>query len=336
MNVERNTILPWQQSIWEQLWRRKQASRLPHALLFSGIEGVGKRYFAEQFANAILCVAPKQIGSCGTCRACHLLQARSHPDLLCVEPEEAGQMIKIDQIRQVVHFVSETPLFGGYRVIIIEPAAAMNMNAVNALLKTLEEPTPNTILILISNQSLRLPATIVSRCQKIIFSKPVEAVALSWLKNDLPEADAKLLLKISYGAPLKAKQIFTSEQQGEDKILALRQDLYQGLVQLSQQQSSPLHLAAQWQEKNLVLLLNFLQTWLKDLLRFHLTGDTAGLINDDYHAVFVKLNQKIRREKLLHYLDYFQNVYAKIIRSLNLNKQLVLEELFIRWMQLCS
>jgi len=136
--------------------------------LFVGERGVGKKQLALDFSKRLLCSNK----ACGHCQSCYLFDAQTHPDLIRIEPE-SGQTIKIDQIREVIAFVSQTPSLGGYRIIIIDPARAMNINAANALLKTLEEPTPNTLLILISDSIPRLPATILSRCQKIIFQQSV-------------------------------------------------------------------------------------------------------------------------------------------------------------------
>src|SRR6185312_1535313 len=145
-------LLPWQTPIWQSLLQRQARHCLPHALVFSGVDGMGKKEFARFFASYLLCMTPTTMGPCGQCRSCHLQQAQSHPDLLWVEPEENSQIIKIDQVREVVDFVNGTAMLGGYRVIVISPASAMNMYAANALLKTLEEPTANTLFMLICNQ----------------------------------------------------------------------------------------------------------------------------------------------------------------------------------------
>lgn len=334
--MEIKTILPWHQGIWDSLLERKQQERLPHAWLFLGADGLGKKQFAEVLASSLLCHSPLSEGfACGQCRGCRLLQADSHPDIKRIEPEETGQMIKIDQVREVVGFVNETALMSGYRIIVIDPASAMNINAANALLKTLEEPTPKTLIILICNQSMRLPATITSRCQRIIFPKPSQAVALKWLETSCQDTSVKaaelnLLLKIAEGAPLKAKDFLTNG------MLSVRQELYQGLLQLSQQQSDPLQFAVRWQEQELQIIFMLLLSWLRDVLCAKVTANSTNLINSDYQTAMEKLIQLFSAEKLLDYIDTVQQTYARFLNSLNVNKQLLLEEIFIRWIKLCS
>jgi len=327
-SINNKNILPWQTKQWRLLWEAKKNNRLPHALLFTGALGLGKMRFAEEFSAALLCDSPvAEENACGTCHACGLVRAKSHPDLILVVPDETGQVIKIDQIRSVVSASNETAMQGGYRIIIINPAHAMNQYAANALLKTLEETTPKTLFILMSEQNLRLPLTIKSRCQKIAFQKPIRQIALTWLRSQLAssEIDVELLLNIAEGAPLQALALV------EKGVLNLRQTIYHGLSELSQGKADPLHLAVQWQEHDMVVLFNLLLNWLRDLLRLQLTKQQAALVNYDYQAVFLNLTQKLSRKNLLHYLTLVQERYANMLNLQNLNRQLLLEELLIGW-----
>lgn len=317
-------IFPWQIQQWQQLIASQQQKRLPHALLLTGVRGLGKKHFALEFARTLLCQT-KSDAACGQCHSCHLLSSQAHPDLMVVEPD--GHMIKIDQIREMVQFVSETAFQNGLRIIIINPANAMNMNAANALLKTLEEPAPNSLIMLLSDQGLRLPATIISRCQKIIFSKPTTGVAQAWLQTQNHSQDPRLLLNLADGAPLRAQEI------AENGLFNLRQELYQGLDLLAQSKADPLQLAIQCQEQDITALLSFMFVWLQDLLRIKLTQGETELINFDYQPVFIRLAPRFSHEKLLHYLDHVKKAYAHTLGSVNLNRQLVLEELFIYWTQ---
>jgi DNA polymerase-3 subunit delta' len=242
-------------------------------------------------------------------------------------------MIKIDQIREIVTFMNETSMQGGFRVIIIHPAHAMNHNSANALLKTLEEPTPNSLLILISDQHTRLPATITSRCQKLIFNKPALNIATQWLREQLDPArhtddQVELLLRLANGAPLKALALLN------DDFLTLRQEIYQSLILLSQDRADPLTLAAKWHDGEILLMLGLLLSWLRDLLRFKLTYGQTDVVNRDYIAAFSGLVDRLTTEKLLHFIERVQFNYAKMLNLQNLNRQLLLEELFIRWTQI--
>lgn len=312
------------------LWEAKRKNRLPHALLFVGACDAEKKYFADIFSAAMLCEKPSQLGKpCEQCHACHLVRAKSHPDFISVTPEQ-GQIIKIDQIRAVIQFVNETAMKGGYRIILIHPAHAMNLSSANALLKTLEEPTPNTLFILLSDQSLRLSATITSRCQKIIFNKPSASIALSWLKQkNTDNSELELLLALAEGAPFKALQLI------EQNFLLLRKEFYQGLLLLSQKKADPLQLAQQWQEHDILLMLKLLLNWLRDLMRVMLASEQVELMNQDYRKVFSDVAAMLSLTTMLSYLDLTQQRYAKVVNLQNFNKQLLLEELLIRWTELC-
>ncbi len=320
-------IFPWQQKQWDLLQAMRLNHRLPHALLFVGASGLGKVRFAEAFSEAVLCESSGQMQACGVCHACNLVRANSHPDLCWVTPEQTGQMIKIDQIRRVVGSSNETAMQGGYKVIIIHPAQAMNQYAANALLKTLEEATPNTLFILISEQNLRLPKTITSRCQKIVFQKPEREDALNWLKSQGLENDLDLILNVAEGSPLKAKALV------ENKVMALRQSLYQGLSDLMQSKADPLQLALQWQEFDILAVFQMLLHWLRDLLRLQLTNSGEVILNRDFNSVLPAVLQKVSRLGLLRYVELVQERYACVLNLQNVNRQLLLEELLIGWVR---
>lgn len=324
------TIFPWQQSQWNVLWNAKQKNCLSHAILLAGASGLGKKQFAAVFSAALLCDESDKNGKiCGKCHNCSLIRAKSHPDLHWIVPESAGQMIKIDQIRHIVSTANETAMQGKFKIIIIHPAHAMNQYAANALLKTLEEAAPNTLFILISEQNLRLPLTIQSRCQKIVFQKPKKQDALDWLRaQDISrDLDLELLLNLSQGAPLRALSLI------EKDILTLRQNIYRGLFDLSQGQSNPLQLAMQWQEYDMIIIFHLILYWLRDLLRFQLMHEQAVLVNSDYQTCFSHIIQMLSRKNILNYIEFIQERYANFLNLQNLNRQLLLEELLIQWTQ---
>jgi len=181
------TLAPWHVEPWRQLIARRTQDRLPHALLLCGAEGLGKRTFAAAFAAALLCQQPRSDGSaCGDCRACRLVQVGSHPDLVRVnlglrDDGKPRTEIIVEQIRTLSERLGMTPQFGGWQIALIDPADAMNIAAGNALLKTLEEPTRATLIVLVADAPSRLPATIRSRCQRVDFRSPARAEAQAWL-----------------------------------------------------------------------------------------------------------------------------------------------------------
>src|SRR3990167_8575661 len=153
---------PWLTLAWNRLqqWRLQ----LPHALLLVGAQGLGKLALAEAFALNLLCKQPTPDGqACQQCHSCHLVMSKNHPDLIAIASQK--EIIKIEPIRELVDALTQTPQQGGMRIIIINEAHKMNRAAANALLKTLEEPRPQTLLMLLTDQPALLLPTIRSRCQ---------------------------------------------------------------------------------------------------------------------------------------------------------------------------
>ena len=318
-------IFPWQENQWQQLQVAKKQERLPHGLLLMGLNGTGKSVFADAFSRMMLCpsVTPNGL-PCNECHSCRLVIGKAHPNVIWVEPEKEGAAIKVDQIREVSEFVSQSSMRGEYRIVIITPANNMNTNAANALLKTLEEPADGAILILISHQSAGLPATILSRCQRISFPMPPKAQALNWLQAQ-GEKDADLLLNLANGAPLAALKL------KEGDALSIRKELFEGLSALSQKQADPLKLAAKLQSQEPLMLIDFFLTWTTDMLRLQLRDH--HITNQDYQHELNALTARIKLDKTNKLMVYLQQLRGQLSSGLNLNKQLLLENALLRWME---
>ena len=179
--------MPWHAEHWQRLQARRQRDALPHALLLCGPAGLGKRIFLQRFVAGLLCQQPLDGDACGGCRRCLLLAAGTHPDRVALSfglRKDGVQRseIVVDQIRELSARLAMSSQFGGWQVASIDPADAMNVAAANALLKTLEEPSAQTMLILLADAPWRLSQTIRSRCQRIEFQLPPPADALAWLQ----------------------------------------------------------------------------------------------------------------------------------------------------------
>ncbi|MBX3708856.1 MAG: DNA polymerase III subunit delta' [Gammaproteobacteria bacterium] len=329
-------IFPWQKEQWQQLLRYKQENRLPHALLFAGAAGIGKAYFAENFIRAQLCQSGVFTQVTGVpadkceCHACRLILGKAHPNVLWVEPEKEESTIKIDQIRHVADFVNQTSLQGECRIVLINPANHMNTNAANALLKTLEEPSAGAIIILISDQISHLLATIRSRCQRILFSRPRKELALEWLQKQLPDSsmDLELVLNLTHGAPLTAMQFATNE------VFSIRHRLLQTLCLLQQKHVDPIKAAVTIQDFDLKQLLDFIIAWIMDLLWLKMGRNINKITNKDFSEPLVELNhQTLPINFITQYMNYLQYLRAQLYKGINLNKQLTLESILIRWME---
>ncbi|MGB5740515.1 MAG: hypothetical protein WBM54_14320, partial [Woeseia sp.] len=167
--------IPWLVPFAERWRAQQQQERAPHALLLLGVPGVGKRCAAawlalQRLAPAVAPVSPQ-----------YPFAVPSHPDLHWLSKPEDKQTILIDQIRALIAELSLTSHAGRGKVAVIEPANILTHQAANSLLKTLEEPAGNALIILIADRMGRLPATILSRCQRIAFPVPDEATSLAWL-----------------------------------------------------------------------------------------------------------------------------------------------------------
>lgn len=184
---------PWLLSDGDALMARSNAGRLPHALLLTGVDGIGKRAFGQWLAESLLCRERTEMGACGVCDSCRQLIADSHPDYRKLVPEGASATIKVDTVRELVEWLQLTAGQGSYRVALFEDADSLNRNAANSLLKTLEEPGDHAVLILTATRIGGLPATIRSRCQKITLKMGDKSAAINWLGAHVSDAESALM-----------------------------------------------------------------------------------------------------------------------------------------------
>jgi DNA polymerase-3 subunit delta' len=252
--------LPWHEAAWRQLESAWRERRWPHALLVYGAVGVGKRDFALRIARTVLCDRNAAFSACGECAACKLIAAGTHPDLLTIAPEEDKQQISVDQVRESCSQLAMTSYRQGYKVAMIEPAEQMTLAAANSLLKTLEEPARNTMLILIAARHGALLPTLRSRCQQLPLRVPRESVALDWLRGKTGKEFPAEVLRLAGGAPLRAlamleeqQALWTELKQDIDALLAGRHDVTQ--------------IAKRWGDESLNERIVLLDRWLADTIR---------------------------------------------------------------------
>lgn len=187
----------WLRQTAQSLMQAASQQRLHHALLITGIDGIGKSAFCLWLAQALLCTqrATKgdRIGACGECAACKQVLAAAHSDFKAVEPEGANAGIKIDSIRELVSWLQLTAGQSSYRVALLSDANGLNRFAANSLLKTLEEPADNAVLILCVSRIGALPATVLSRCQKITLKIDDRQAAHRWLAEYVDQPEQALI-----------------------------------------------------------------------------------------------------------------------------------------------
>jgi DNA polymerase-3 subunit delta' len=311
--------LPWLHGSREHVRDALLASRLPHSLLLLSAPGLGAELLANWITALVLCDSDGR-RPCGACPSCVLLRADNHPDSYVVRLEEDAQQIKIDQIRGLIESLSLSSYRGGYKVGTVEGAEALNVNGANAFLKTLEEPTDNTLLIMIAKPSHRLPATIASRCMRLPVRAPAPAEALLWLKARDPQVQNwQPALALAGGAPLQALEIQASG------IAALDEEMQESLEQLSSGSLDVTHLADRWVRSDPVLRLTWLENWITRRVHAYLGTHTSVQSAEPVRLPAALLKPKIRA--LFELLDAAREL--RRLASTGLNQQLALEALLL-------
>ena len=319
-------IYPWQQQVWDTLTGR--FPKLGHGLLFYGKKGCGKEAFAQQFLAWVLCQnrhAANQL--CGECGSCQWLKSGTHPNYVHISTDDDNKKqnakIKIEKIRDLLPFVQQT--VDGWRVVVIEPAEALNTASANALLKTLEEPGDRIVIILLAAHYLKLPATIRSRLQHFALDRISAAQAEAYLHANLPDSGLQvhqLLMNLSNHMPLQAVELAKSEW------LNLRQDFVNDWQKLVKQKNMPMAIATKWNKA--LSFSDFSQMF-------------EYLLSD---LICVKLNQAIKNIDLnfsdlpdQYDLESLFGIYAELQQSKkfieqNVQTNLALDQLCIKLMNI--
>jgi len=303
--------LPWLES-FETDWQSRLArGRVPHAVLLQGTFGVGKRCAACWMVAQKLGLAQAGGGPV------YPAERPVHPDLRWITPAEDKFTIGIEAIRELVAELSLTSYSGGGKVAVIDPASAMTLNAANSLLKTLEEPPGDALLVLIADKPGRLPATILSRCQRISLPVPTEQASLDWLNRVHPGQDWGRALHMAGNAPLAAMAAM--------ELLELASEMERDFVALPQNQASPLEVAARWSKQEPGMILGWMGSQVRQCIRQRIA--TGGFARPSIIPDSVLRHMDTR--KLFCYLDTVDRVRNQPAGSFNV--QLTLESLLIDW-----
>lgn len=310
---------PWLNGVWRGFVTRVEQTRLPHALLIIGQSGLGCVELARAMAQFLLCMAPSPAGTCGKCRACLLLRADSHPDLMWIKPEEGAQSIKVAQIRDMMDFTVNTSQQGGRKVIILTPADVMNANSANALLKNLEEPSGDCVYLLVTENPAFLLATIRSRCSRIQVSPPEEYEALSWLERN-QVAEAQKLLRAAGGRPLRVMDWLANDLWGQRR--QLEQDVRQLLAG-----GSFLDCAKALLGYGPLWVIEQLQTWLVEAARSSHSEQTE---TDELVGLFAGAGHR----RLMQFYDALLKKKGLLLSTANPNPQMLLDEIMMEMQDL--
>ncbi|WP_111853767.1 DNA polymerase III subunit delta' [Acinetobacter oleivorans] len=316
-------VYPWQKTTWDTLTTR--FPNIGHGLLFYGKEGCGKHAFAKHFLAWVLCLNKQSHGACGECSSCQWLKSDTHPNYVHITTDEENKKqnakIKIEKIRDLLPFVQQTG--EGWRVILIEPAEALNLASSNALLKTLEEPGERVVLILLADHYLKLPATIRSRLQHFALDRISYEQATSYLNehlSEIAEVQPDLLLGLSNDMPLQAIEIAKSDW------FTKRQIFLNDWLKIVAQKNMPLFFSGKWQKElsfsDFIVLFEYL---LGDLICVKLNQPQKNTDLD-----FDQLSPYYDLESLFNIYSELQQ--AKKLVEQNVQSQLIIDQLFITLM----
>lgn len=294
---------PWQQASWQTLLDAQGAGRMSQSVLITGQAGVGKHLFARELAKTGLCERRGE-QACNTCANCHQFEAGAHPDFIEIAVLEDKREILIDQIREFCRQIQFTPSQARGRFAVIHAADRLTLAAANALLKTLEEPPRNAVLLLTGTQLSKIPGTIRSRCTRVHIPTPTPAQASAWLQARFPDHSAPLQWVLRSQGPCNLHVADDLVNQHQNKFSA-----WADMLQRLQRSRDPLAAAARVDDADFE---DFLRWWQEELL----AGMRAGQIGMEQRRLWDAL-LRVRRQS-----------------SSNFNRLLALEGLFILYLTL--
>lgn len=337
-NYSELQLYPWQAKDWQQLSQYQDSGKIPHALLISGKAGLAKFDLAMLWAKTILCDNRLDVNgvktACNHCASCELFNGETHPDFKLLQKLDDAKTIKIDQVREVVEFLSLTRARGNARLVVINPAEAMTVSAANSLLKTLEEPPENTILLLVSSNPSFLPATIRSRCQNFLAKLPDVQPVHQWLTETSSKspAEVEFALKFAENAPLTGLAYL------EANIGQIHDDLLKDWHMLATGSAKSVKITEKWLKQPDNIPIKLVYSWIVDMIRYHsMLSDTQRdrdvaqntLLYYKDNVILKELATRIPAKRLYGIYDKVLDIIR--YGNTSLNAQLQMESLLVQW-----
>lgn len=322
------SILFWQKPQWEQALFLHTQNRLPHALLLSGIKGLGKKQFAHYFGRWLLCESLDKVKTqapCQKCQSCQWMINDAHPEWFTIAPVENAS-ISIDQIREVMPWMQLTPQYATHKWVFIEEVDKLSLAASHALLKILEEPSSSTRFILVSSYKHRLQATILSRSTLLEFNPPCESEVQTSFK-DIP----LWALRMAQGAPIAA-QAFASPAFEKNRLQWIQE-----LRGVADKVKDPIEVAQGWIKTNQNNALYLFYYWLIDLISILMSAkesDSLRVINIDQVSYLRVLAKKCCSSTVLALITKLEKMLKMKSQVSAGNDQLCFETLLIHYSQL--
>ncbi|HDR1115206.1 TPA: DNA polymerase III subunit delta' [Pasteurella multocida] len=311
------TLYPWLLPYYQQRIDAFQQGHGHHALLFQAEQGLGTEQLLFALGHWLICQQPQNQQPCQQCHHCHLFQAQTHPDIYTLTPIE-NKDIGVDQVREVNEKINQHAQQGGNKIIYVLGVSRLTEAAANAMLKTLEEPRPNTYFLLYAEVSDSVMPTIYSRCQTQKLAVPTETSAIAWLQQQTTQEIAAIqtALRISYGRPLHALTVLQ-----QDLLEKRREFLRQ--FWLFYRKRSPLELLPFFDKAILLHQLDWLLAFLSDALKAKLQINSDWLCQD-LAAGVLQLSQQQSTQALLHATQIIQNIRTDLTQINAVNQELIL------------
>ena len=347
--MDSDLIFPWFHPIWQGLALDSQES-FPHGIIFSGLPGIGKQHFAELVIQSLLCLNTgqgedeKHNLACNHCRACNLYASGANADYRELVLLEGKTQIGIEQVRDSITWVNSTHQFNAKKVLFVSQAELMTVQAANSLLKTLEEPPADTIIILLVEHIESLIPTIRSRCRMIHLPEPERHVAKQWLQgqeglqgksldcldnatvpdgDNSAKVDLDLLLDICFNAPLKVLALANGEE------LQQRQLIIEQILAIMDKQQDPLLVAKNLEKLEAKNVIFWFYALVMDMIRCKNQVALTFIMNKDYLQQYQAISDSVDLLLLDQLYGDLNKYYQQ--RSSQLNQQLLLESLLIKW-----
>lgn len=301
------------------LQRSIALDRVAHAYLFSGIEGCGKKKTALAMIQAVFCGKEE---ACGVCSSCRKVASGQHPDLHILEPD--GAFIKIDQVRELQKELSYRPFEAPKKACIINGAEKLNLSSGNALLKTLEEPPGNALMILVTAERQAVLQTILSRCQTLNFQPlPAELIEERLVRDQFPAQAARVAASLSGGSLSRAFEI------AGDGVLEGRVTFLERVLALNLRDIAPLFASAEEfaaDKERLPGFLELLLSFLRDVLIYRSTPE--ALANADLAQLVAREAERCSEGRAIELIEQLIGMRRLLVR--NVNARLALEVFFMR------
>ncbi len=299
------------------LQKEIKTGRVHHAYLFTGLEGIGKRRVALTMAKALNCPTQEE-DACDCCPSCQRIDKGVHPDFILIVPE--GEVIKIGQIRELQRAIAFKPYEARWRVVVVDGAERMTREAANAFLKTLEEPPPWTMIILLATDVEALPLTVLSRCQRVRFNPLRQEEVREVLAHHLSEEEIHLLAPLAGGSPGRVLRMDREEIAGAKRELML-------CVSSSLERRLKLAQELAQREGRGRIFLEIFQGWLRDLIIYRETAEEGGLLNSDLTEEVKKFASRMETEEFLR--DFWALLQIQRGIEAHSNLQLSLESALV-------